>query len=270
MSLNSGLTSDTAPSLRIGFGNILDDSSRGKGVALQADRVRGIAREFINLGNGRCLDIAGLCEGASAENLEAIALQSGLNLVGEPIQYSPREWMAFGVGESMPIDEPPEFLRYGKEKDGFSTGLFIMKAAGVNFAMVHHRHNIFSARRDRMDGARVLIDSFDLTEPTVIIGDFNELPFQPSRSALLDHGFKEIFADDRPVYPNPGFRGKTYPRFLPSVSLDAAFISPHFKMKSKEAAVSDVSDHPLLYLELEVIKSQLIPDLATLHRGGSE
>lgn len=276
MLLNSDLTSNELPArpegeLLIAFGNLLDDRYVGKGVLPQKERIPGLAHEFTHINGGQTPDLAGWCEGASPDELYELAEETGLWLPHGPCQYSPSEWMAVAVDRKLNIEKTPEFIPYGKPSKGFRSGLFAMKAAGVEFRILHQPDKILRDLRTRYTGTDLLAEGLDPNVPTVIAADFNELSFQHTRSVLLKLGFIEVHAANRPVYPNPGFRGKTYPRLLWSMSLDGIFVSNHFEIIDFGAPKNTVSDHPFPYVRLRPLQPSTInhqPVAASSSRTG--
>lgn len=237
--------SESRQNLQIAFGNLLDDSYHYKGIPLQKDRLDDLAYDLTHIDGVPTPQIAGWCEGANEMNLYELADKTRLRLAHKPFQYSPREWMAVAIAKDLKVDEPADFFHYGKEREGFRPGFIAMKVAGVQLRLIHHPHHIFSAIKDRREGTKALLDTINPNEPTVIMGDFNVVPFQYARVLLPEAGLSEVHAEQRPLYPNKAFKNKTFPGFI-RLSLDGIYVSRHITLSNTAAMATAHSDHPLL------------------------
>lgn len=257
-SSNLDLTSNTIlPVVSIGYGNILDDSYIHKGVLPQSERLLGIAtifnQELVDKSTENYPRIAAWCEGSSAENLQTLAELTHLNPLHDPQQYSPREWMAVAADTSVQLSAPAEFIRYGKQREGFRPGILVLQFVGLTVCVVHHPHMILDARADRREGTNILRELAQDKKPTVLLSDLNVLSFQKARTDLIDNDYIEAHKSSRPTYPNEGFRGKTYPWLFPTIRLDAILATKNVRFGNTRTVASKYSDHPFLFTDIHAV-----------------
>lgn len=232
--------------LRIASWNILNNHKVPVHLS-QEDRLDIIIKEINSVRSKTDSFILFLCECESIENINKIALNTNLVIVGQPYQYRNHreEYFVFLADKTTAKNSNVENLRINESNNN---GVLSLNYDNFRIIGCHLPYRIIFNSVSRWQ----LILKILKMKPDVFCGDFNATPFFPIRLFLKFFGYKQSHKfGNKPPFPSPTFRGKNIHWWLPNISIDAIY-NNGIKITSSSHTINKGSDHPLIWSEFEV------------------
>lgn len=162
---------------------------------------------------------------------------------------------------------PPEAGLFGFYEAAFDVGnepvnlvnvhlspFIIPRGAGLMGTMAA----IKEVENKHLDEAKAICAAIDVSEPTIIVGDFNSLATLAAPQHLAQKGFIDSFAavhEKADAHPTWRFPTRPVPMRL---RIDHIFHSPHFVSLESEIINNTGSDHSLVVSELKLVEMNAV------------
>ncbi len=191
-----------------------------------------------------------VCEGTRVEHLLRLAQACGLSVVGTPSPYTDGDWMMFAVSPELLPHAKASFVPFSHQANKF--GVLSLQLGPHTIVGAHYPWRPLLDTLARNRATEHVLDHLADRGPSIVLGDLNSLPWMAARKRLSAAGLHEIHQVDRPQFPQPNYKGITFPRLAPDVSIDAMYVSGHYQATDIQHEQSSASDHPLLSAILEL------------------
>lgn len=239
--------------LTIAHWNVLNDAWFPKSPK-QIDRLNDIIEAIQKLKKEKKHLLLFVCE-LMPDNLPEITKRTGLIAIGKPEPYRrlktvlPRSY-GHQAGIFLADAETAKHATVVRSKiyKNRNDLLLVLRIKGHSILGCHMPSRGFYNARSRFRHTNRILK----LKPDIVMGDFNATPQFWMRQRLFNAGYREVHHDGRPPFPTPSFRGKNIPIWWPKMNIDAIYHQPTLLPTNPGYAITEGSDHPLIWADFTV------------------
>jgi hypothetical protein len=230
--------------VRLASWNILNDEAVPNNLP-QTKRTGKIAEQINEVKRGADSFAIFLCECENVENINEIARQTGLVIVGKPgLSRRRDEYCVFLADPATAKKSTVSRIVAGREP----YALFKLKSGKANIIGLHLPSMIVLRFKQRRDLMRKVLE----LSPDAFLGDLNSPSFFISRRKISKAGYAEAHTSRRPLFPSRASRKENNMIFRPNLNLDALYHKKSVTISSPDHQHNRASDHPIIWADIEI------------------
>jgi hypothetical protein len=229
--------------------NVLNDFDSTR-YPTQSDRLSGLAKQIRSRRIPELPTILYVCEGSRVDNLMRLAQAVGLVIVDAPAPYTGTDYMMFAVSPEIAGQCKTAFLPFRRQAN--KSGVLSLAYAGQTIVGAHYPWRPVRDTLARNRATNDILAGLHPAMPGVVCGDLNSMAWMTARKRLMGSGLSEVHSSNKPPFPHKNYRGISFPRLAPTVSIDAIYVSSHYLVSHAEYSQTEDSDHPLLSAVLQL------------------
>lgn len=239
-----------AMTLRIGSFNIKNGTDVGHNMKMLADEILRLDLDIVGL-----QEVDRLADRSQyLDTMETLSELTGyeyyyyskaINIAGDPGKYGQQGEYGTGILSKYPIvfEETTKLTSGSYEQRVLGNVIIEYEGVQINFFNTHLTYNTLEMREKQMEEINAIMGD---SEYCILTGDFNIESIEEFKNFTNLTGASN---EDNPLESYPGWKTEPWP----TGSLDNVLYSKEFTLKDCGVSKKKLSDHYLLWAELEII-----------------